>query len=125
MKVDYAKIPLVFNVYKPPGPSSFQVVYHFKKNLSYDFGKIAQGCGIRLLRNGKIMHDGKLSSLKRFKDDAKEVKNGYECGISLEGYSDIKQGDIFEAYMMVQKKRTLDDNAGMTQSGSKESRPML
>ncbi len=40
MKVDYAKIPLVFNVYKPPGPSSFQVVYHFKKNLSYDFGKI-------------------------------------------------------------------------------------
>jgi translation initiation factor IF-2 len=88
-------------------------------------GKIAQGCGIRLLRNGKIMHDGKLSSLKRFKDDAKEVKNGYECGISLEGYSDIKQGDIFEAYMMIQKKRTLDDSAGMAQSGSKESRPML
>jgi translation initiation factor IF-2 len=88
-------------------------------------GKIAQGCGIRLLRNGKIMHDGKLSSLKRFKDDVKEVKNGYECGISLEGYTEIKQGDIFEAYLMVQKKRTLDDAAGMTQSGSKESRPAL
>jgi len=88
-------------------------------------GKIAQGCGIRLLRNGKIMHDGKLSSLKRFKDDAKEVKNGYECGISLEGYSDIKQGDIFEAYLMIQKKRTLEDNTGMTNSGSKESRPAL
>lgn len=88
-------------------------------------GKIAQGCGIRLLRNGKIMHDGKLSSLKRFKDDAKEVKNGYECGISLEGYADIKQGDIFEAYMMVQKKRTLEDSAGMTQSGSKATQPVL
>lgn len=88
-------------------------------------GKIAQGCGIRLLRNGKIMHDGKLSSLKRFKDDVKEVKNGYECGISLEGYSDIKQGDIFEAYLMVQKKRTLDDSAGMTHSGSKVSQPVL
>ncbi len=88
-------------------------------------GKIAQGCGIRLLRNGKIMHDGKLSSLKRFKDDAKEVKNGYECGISLEGYIDIKQGDIFEAYLMIQKKRTLEDSTGMTNSGSKESRPAL
>lgn len=88
-------------------------------------GKIAQGCGIRLLRNGKIMHDGKLSSLKRFKDDVKEVKNGYECGISLEGYSDIRQGDIFEAYLMVQKKRTLDDAQGMSTSGSKESRPLL
>ena len=88
-------------------------------------GKIAQGCGIRLLRNGKIMHDGKLSSLKRFKDDVKEVKNGYECGISLEGYVDIKPADIFEAYLMVQKKRTLEDSAGMTSSGSKESRPAL
>lgn len=88
-------------------------------------GKIAQGCGIRLLRNGKIMHDGKLSSLKRFKDDVKEVKNGYECGISLEGYADIKQGDIFEAYMMVQKKRTLEDSAGMSQSGSKAAQPVL
>jgi translation initiation factor IF-2 len=88
-------------------------------------GKIAQGCGIRLLRNGKIMHDGKLSSLKRFKDDVKEVKNGYECGISLEGYTDIKSGDIFEAYLMIQKKRTLEDAAGMTASGNKEARPNL
>lgn len=88
-------------------------------------GKIAQGCGIRLLRNGKIMHDGKLSSLKRFKDDVKEVKNGYECGISLEGFTNINAGDIFEAYLMVQKKRTLDDAAGMSQSGSKEARANL
>jgi translation initiation factor IF-2 len=88
-------------------------------------GKIAQGCSIRLLRNGKIIHDGKMSSLKRFKDDAKEVKNGYECGIALEGFTDIKAQDIFEAYMMIQKKRTLDDVAGMTTSGSKENRATL
>ena len=88
-------------------------------------GKIAQGCNIRLLRNGKIMHDGKLSSLKRFKDDVKEVKNGYECGIALEGYSEIKAADIFEAYLMIQKKRTLEDATGMSHSGSKESRPVL
>lgn len=88
-------------------------------------GKIAQGCSIRLLRNGKIVHDGKMSSLKRFKDDAKEVKNGYECGIALEGFTDIRAQDIFEAYMMVQKKRTLEDVSGFSSSGSKEQRPML
>jgi len=88
-------------------------------------GKIERGCNIRLLRNGKIMHDGKLSSLKRFKDDAKEVKNGYECGIALENYEDIKSGDIFEAYMMIQKKRTLEDKAGFGLDQSKENRPVL
>ncbi|WP_417335191.1 translation initiation factor IF-2 [Halobacteriovorax marinus] len=74
-------------------------------------GKIKVGCNIRLLRNGKIMFDGKMSSLKRFKDDVKEVKNGFECGIGLEGYTDIKVNDQFEAYMLVEKKRTLDDVA--------------
>ncbi len=72
-------------------------------------GKMAVHCKIRLLRNGKIMHDGKLSSLKRFKDDVKEVKTGLECGIALENYNDVKAGDIFEAYLMVEKKRTLED----------------
>ncbi len=81
-------------------------------------GKIAQGCGIRLLRNGKIVHDGKLSSLKRFKDDAKEVKNGYECGIALENFNDIRQADIFEAYMMIKKKRTLEDAQGFSQGSA-------
>ncbi|MDH4467480.1 MAG: translation initiation factor IF-2 [Bacteriovoracaceae bacterium] len=71
-------------------------------------GKMERNCNIRLLRDGKIMHDGKLSSLKRFKDDAKEVKNGLECGISLDGYSDVKAGDIFEAYLMEEKKRKFE-----------------
>ena len=59
----------------------------------------------------KIIFDGKLSSLKRFKDDAKEVASGYECGIGLDGYNEIKVNDIFEAYMMEEKKRTLADVA--------------
>jgi translation initiation factor IF-2 len=72
-------------------------------------GKIQMGCSIRLLRSGKIVFDGKLSSLKRFKDDAKEVKSGYECGMTLENFNDIKVGDIFEAYSMVERKRTLEE----------------
>ena len=72
-------------------------------------GRIEVGCSIRLLRSGKIVFDGKLSSLKRFKDDVKEVKYGLECGIGLENFNDVKVGDVFEAYKMVETKRTLDD----------------
>ncbi len=74
-------------------------------------GSIQVGCQVRLLREGKIMFDGKMSSLKRFKDDVKEVKSGYECGVGLEGYNDIKIGDLFEAYIMEEKKRSLEDVA--------------
>lgn len=72
-------------------------------------GNIKVGCNIRLLRDGQIMFDGKLSSLRRFKDDVKEVKSGYECGIGLQNYNDIKIGDLFEAYVMEERKRGLDD----------------
>jgi translation initiation factor IF-2 len=71
-------------------------------------GKIERGCNIRLLRDGKIVYDGKLSTLKRFKDDVKEVKNGYECGLSLENFNDVKVNALVEAYIMEEKKRTLD-----------------
>lgn len=74
-------------------------------------GSIQVGCQVRLLREGKIIFDGKMSSLKRFKDDVKEVKSGYECGVGLEGYNDIKIGDLFEAYIMEEKKRSLEDVA--------------
>ena len=70
-------------------------------------GKIKRSAQIRLLRDGTIVHDGKLSSLKRFKDDAKEVANGYECGMGIENYNDIKVGDVIEAYEMEQVEATL------------------
>jgi len=82
-------------------------------------GKIQSGCKIRLLRSGKIVFDGKMSSLKRFKDDAKEVKTGLECGIGLENYNDIKVGDIFEAYNMVEKKRKLEDVVAVSGNSTK------
>lgn len=72
-------------------------------------GSISVGCKVRLLREGQILFDGTMSSLKRFKDDVKEVKSGYECGVGLENYNDIKIGDIFEAYIMEERKRTLED----------------
>lgn len=73
-------------------------------------GKIERGCNIRLLRDGKIVYDGKLTTLKRFKDEVKEVKNGYECGMSLENFNDIKVEDLIEAYIMEEKKRTLSSD---------------
>jgi translation initiation factor IF-2 len=53
---------------------------------------------VRLLRDQVVVHDGKLASLKRFKDDVREVAAGYECGLAIEGFQDIKQGDVIEAY---------------------------
>lgn len=72
-------------------------------------GSIEVGCNVRLLRDGKIIFDGKMSSLKRFKDDVKKVNNGYECGVGLENFNDVRVGDLFEAYKMIEKKRTLED----------------
>ena len=63
-------------------------------------GSIKRDCGIRLIREGIIVYEGKLASLKRFKDDAKEVNKGYECGLTIENYNDIKEGDIVEGYVM-------------------------
>jgi translation initiation factor IF-2 len=61
-------------------------------------GKVARGNSVRLLRDQVVVHEGKLASLKRFKDDVREVAAGYECGLSLEGYQDLKQGDVIEAF---------------------------
>ncbi len=55
---------------------------------------------IRVVRDGIIIAEDKMSSLKRFKDDAKEVASGYECGIGLEKFNDVKEGDIYEAFVM-------------------------
>ena len=63
-------------------------------------GKVSRGCQVRVVRDGIIIADDKIAGLKRFKDDAKDVAEGYECGISLEKFSDVKEGDIFEAYIV-------------------------
>lgn len=63
-------------------------------------GKVTRGCQVRIVRDGIIIADDKIAGLKRFKDDVKEVADGYECGISLDKFSDVKEGDIFEAYMV-------------------------
>ena len=67
-------------------------------------GKVARNAGVRLLRDNVVIYEGKLISLKRMKDDVKEVAAGYECGIQLENYNDIKEGDIIEAYIMEEIK---------------------
>lgn len=63
-------------------------------------GKVGRNNEIRVVRDGIVIAEDKMSSLKRFKDDVKEVSEGYECGITLEKFSDIKEGDIFEAFYM-------------------------
>lgn len=67
-------------------------------------GKITRSASVRLLRDNIVIFEGELSSLKRFKDDAKEVVTGYECGITIENYNDIKEGDMIEAYEMQEIK---------------------
>ena len=68
-------------------------------------GKVARNAGVRVIRDNVVIHDGKLISLKRMKDDAKEVATGFECGIQIENFNDIKEGDIIEAYIMEQVKQ--------------------
>jgi len=70
-------------------------------------GSIKRGVKVRLIRDGVIVYEGSVSSLKRFKDDANEVKKGYECGIGIEGYNDIKEGDFLESFKEVEEQATL------------------
>ncbi len=70
-------------------------------------GRITRKDKVKLVRDGQIIYDGIVGSLRRFKDDAKEVKEGFECGIGIEGYNDIKVGDSIEAYKIVETARTL------------------
>jgi translation initiation factor IF-2 len=75
-------------------------------------GKIVRTAQVRLLRDHVVVHQGKISSLKRFKDDAREVSAGYECGIGIEGYQDVKAGDVIEAYTVEQVARRLGTGGG-------------
>ena len=68
-------------------------------------GKITRNSQIRVVRDGIVIFEDKISSLKRFKDDAREVAQGFECGVGLEKFNDIKEGDILEAFVMEEIKR--------------------
>jgi translation initiation factor IF-2 len=68
-------------------------------------GKITRNTKVRVIRDGIVVHQGELASLKRFKDDVKEVGTGFECGLNLVGYNDIKESDIIEGYESVQVKK--------------------
>ncbi len=70
-------------------------------------GKLTRNAKVRVIRDGIVIYTGALGSLKRFKDDVKEVNSGYDCGLNIDGYNDIKVGDVVEAYQIVEIKRTL------------------
>ena len=70
-------------------------------------GKIVRNARVRLLRDGVVVYTGKIASLRRFKDDVREVAKGYECGIGLENYNDIKTGDVIEAFDVVEEAAQL------------------
>ncbi len=94
------------------GHAEIRIVYNITK-----FGKIAgsyvldghisRGAGVRLLRDNIVIHEGKLKTLRRFKDDVKEVREGFECGIAFENYEDIREGDKVEVFKLVEEARTL------------------
>lgn len=71
-------------------------------------GKVTRSALVKVIRNKDVLFTGKISSLKRFKDDAKEVPAGYECGLSLEGYNDLQEGDVFEFFVEQKEKQTLN-----------------
>ena len=72
-------------------------------------GLVRRGAGVRLIRDNVVIHEGELSSLRRFKDEVKEVNAGQECGMAFENYEDLKQGDVIECYEVEEIARTLDD----------------
>ena len=86
----YAEIRKVFNITKTGMVAGCYITE----------GVVKRGCGVRLLRDNVVIHQGDLSQLKRFKDDVKEVARGYECGLSFAGYNDLKEGDVVECYEM-------------------------
>ncbi len=71
-------------------------------------GVINRGAKVRVIRDGVVIYEGEVSSLKRFKDDVREVAKGYECGIGVEGYNDVKPGDYLESFKLVEEKATLE-----------------
>ena len=94
------------------GPAEIREIFKVSKigtiaGCMVTSGKILRSSGIRLIRDGVVVYTGELASLKRFKDDAKEVAKGYDCGMQIKNYNDIKEGDIIEAFHEVEVKKKL------------------
>ena len=94
------------------GNADIKEVYHISKvgtiaGAIVKDGKLKRGCKVRVIRDGIVRHTGSLASLKRFKDDAKEVTSGYECGFSIQSFNDLVVGDIVEAFEEVEVQKTL------------------
>ncbi|MCI9365979.1 MAG: translation initiation factor IF-2, partial [Clostridia bacterium] len=68
-------------------------------------GKVTRNAGVRVIRENVVIHEGKLASLRRFKDDVKEVVSGYECGLQIENFNDIQEGDTLEVFVMEEVKK--------------------
>ena len=83
---------------RPPGAGTVAGAY-------VTDGKMQRNASVRLLRDNVVVFEGKLSSLRRYKDDVREVAQGYECGISLDGFNDIKEGDIIECFTQEEIER--------------------
>jgi translation initiation factor IF-2 len=69
-------------------------------------GTVTRGAQVRIVRDGTIVHDGRIGTLKRFQDDVREVAQGFECGLTVDGYNDIKEGDILEVYAVREVARS-------------------
>ena len=95
--IGYAEILQVFNISKLGKIAGCKVTE----------GNIKRGCSFRLLRENVVIHEGKLKTLQRFKDEVKEVKNGLECGMGLENFNDIKVGDVMECFEIKEIKKKI------------------
>jgi translation initiation factor IF-2 len=92
------------------GTAEIRQKFSFSKNLAIagcmvTVGKIQRGAIVRIERDGQTVYEGKLDTLKRFKDDAKEVAQGFECGMSFDKFNDFKEGDLVQAFTILETKR--------------------
>jgi translation initiation factor IF-2 len=106
--IGYASVREIFNVTKVGKVAGCMVTD----------GLVKRGAGVRLLRDNVVIHEGTLKTLKRFKDDVKEVKSGYECGMAFENYDDLKAGDVIEAFEVQEVARVVGDAAKNTGKGA-------
>lgn len=99
--IGYAEIRQVFNISK----------YGKIAGCYVTEGMVKRGAKVRLLRDNVVIHEGTLKTLRRFKDEVREVQKSYECGMAFENYEDIKEGDVIEAFEIESSARTLEDGA--------------